>query len=64
MVSKEFEEKVGKLVNWPVDELGRDFWRKKESIEKSANLRIILDSLSRIAGYCSDIAEAVINMCI
>ena len=61
MVSKKFEEKVGKLVNWPVDELGRDFWRKKESIEKSA---IILDSLSIIAGYCSDIAEAVINMCI
>lgn len=45
-------------------ELLEDFWRKKESIEKSANLRIILDSLSRIAGYCSDIAEAVINMCI
>ncbi len=41
-----------------------DSWRKTESIEKTANLRIILDSLSRIAGYCSDIAEAVINMCI
>ncbi|WP_457550792.1 PhoU domain-containing protein [Archaeoglobus sp.] len=45
-------------------ELLEDFWRKKESIEKSANLRIILDSLNRVAGYCSDIAEAVINMCI
>lgn len=31
--------------------------------DKSANLRILLDSLSRIAGYCSDIAESVINMC-
>ena len=44
-------------------EVLEDFWRKKDSIEKSANLRIVLDSLSRIASYCSDIAEAVINMC-
>ncbi len=56
----ELEERYSNIM---VDVL-EDFWRKKESIEKSANIRIILDSLSRIAGYCSDIAEAVINMCI
>lgn len=54
-----FEEKYSNTIFEALE----DFWRKKESVEASANLRIILDSISRIAGYCSDIAESTINMC-
>lgn len=54
-----FEEKLSNTVF----EILEDFWRKKDSVEVSVNLRIIFDSLSRIAGYCSDIAESTINMC-
>ena len=35
-----------------------------QDAERAVYIKAILDSLSRIAGYCSDIAEVVINMCV
>ncbi len=34
----------------------------KEDVEEALNLKSIIDSLSRIAGYSADIAEVVVNM--
>ncbi len=68
---KAFLKKSTEVAEKVIDEVER-FYSVEEKFsslvfefsgDKSANLRILLDSLSRIAGYCSDIAESVINMC-